>query len=80
MATVDNLRNSLIDKILTISNKDYLKALYDLVENSTIDKEVVKLTQEQILMLQMSEDDITKGKLISQADLDKSDLEWLKGL
>ncbi len=26
MATVDNLRNSIIDKLLTISNKEYLSA------------------------------------------------------
>ena len=30
-------------------------------------------------MLEMSEIDIKKGHIISQNDLDKSDLEWLKG-
>jgi hypothetical protein len=30
-------------------------------------------------MLQMSESDIKKGRLTSQEDLDKTDLEWLNG-
>ncbi|MGZ5242627.1 MAG: hypothetical protein ACXWEY_07870 [Bacteroidia bacterium] len=80
MSTVDNLRNSIIDKLLTISNKDYLSALYQLVEKSTVDKDVVTLTDEQKLMLQMSDDDIKNGRLISQKELDKQDKEWLKSL
>jgi hypothetical protein len=33
---------------------------------------------EQKLMLEMSQNDIQNGRLISQSDLDKSDLEWLE--
>jgi len=80
MATIDSLRNNIIDKLLTISNKDYLAALYQLVEKSKVDNDVVKLTEEQTLMLQLSDKDILKEKLISQEQLDKSDLKWLKGL
>jgi len=79
MATVDTLRNNLIDKLLTISNKEYLLALNRLVETSTMDNEPVKLTDEQILMLQLSDNDIKTGKIISQETLDKNDLEWLRG-
>jgi hypothetical protein len=79
MSTVDTLRNKLIDKLLTISNKEYLLALNRLVETSMIDNEPVKLTDEQILMLQLSDNDIKTGKIISQEDLDKNDLEWLRG-
>jgi len=78
MATVDSLRNNLIDKLLTISNKDYLQALNQLVENSSVEHTAVKLTDEQILMLQLSDKDIAAGKLISHEQLDKHDLEWLK--
>ena len=39
--------------------------------------EKIKLTEEQKLMLEMSETDIQQGRLISQSDLDKNDLEWL---
>jgi len=78
MNTTDILRNNIIDKLLTISNKDYLSALFKLVNSSAVDKDVVKLSDEQILMLQLSDDDIKHGRLISQNQLDKSDLEWLK--
>lgn len=44
------------------------------------DKGILILTEEQILMLQLSDKDIKNGKLISQSQLDKDDLKWLKGL
>lgn len=78
MATIDTLRNDLIDKLLTISNKDYLLALNKLIENTPVNDAKVTLTEEQILMLKLSDDDIKAGKLISQAQLDKNDLEWLQ--
>jgi hypothetical protein len=78
MNQADILRNNIIDKLLTISNKDYLAALYQLVENSSVDNDIVKLSEEQILMLQLSDKDIMLGKLISQEDLDKNDMQWLK--
>lgn len=40
----------------------------------------IQLSEEQILMLDMSENDILNGKLTSQEELDKKDLEWLKTL
>ena len=43
---------------------------------TTINK--IKLTKEQILMLQQSDKDIEEGRLITQDELDKNDLEWLK--
>ena len=80
MRAVDNLRNNIIDKLLTISNKDYLSALNQLIEKSSVDNDIVKLSEEQILMLNMSDEDIKNNRYISQSELDKSDLEWLKSL
>ena len=80
MRAVDNLRNNIIDKLLTISNKDYLSALNQLIEKSSVDNNIVKLSEEQILMLNMSDDDIKNNRYISQEELDKNDLEWLKSL
>jgi hypothetical protein len=78
MRTTDILRNNIIDELLTINNKDYLSALYQLVKRSSIDNDTVKLTGEQILMLQLSDSDIQKGRLIAQNQLDNDDLQWLK--
>jgi hypothetical protein len=79
MAQVDVIRNGIIDKLLAISDKDYLMALLRLVDNSAVHGKKIKLTKEQKLMLEMSENDIQNGRVISQKDLDKSDIEWLKG-
>ena len=80
MTATDHIRNGIIEQLLTISNKDYLTALLQLVKNSPADKETVKLTEEQIVMLKLSDLDIKEGKLIAQSQLDKSDLKWLKEL
>jgi len=80
MTTTDHIRNGIIEKLLTISDKDYLTALFQLVKNSPADKETVNLTEEQIVMLKLSEKDIKERKLIPQSHLDKSDLKWLKEL
>lgn len=79
MAQVDIIRNGIIDKLLAISDKDYLLALLRLVDNSAVQEEKIKLTKEQKLMIEMSESDIQNGRTISQNNLDKNDLEWLKG-
>jgi hypothetical protein len=78
MAQIDTIRNGLIDKLLAISDKNYLTALLKLVESSAISDDKIKLTKEQKLMLEMSENDINEGKIISQEDLDTSDLKLLQ--
>jgi hypothetical protein len=80
MATIEKIRNELIDKILTIKNIDFLMALDHLISSSTADAIVLELTDEQKEMLEMSELDIKNGRLISQEAMDKRNLEWLKEL
>jgi len=80
MASIDSIRNSIIDKLLGISDKAYLVALFKLVESGPMNDGTVKLTDEQKCMLQMSEGDIVNGRLITQSKLDKEDLAWLKEL
>ena len=78
MASVDNLRNSIIAKLLSITNTDFLDALHKIVSTSHLESEKIKLSREQKLMLEMSESDIKSNKLISQDELDKQDLKWLR--
>jgi hypothetical protein len=80
MTTVDKIRNGLIDKILTIKNKDFLEALDKLISSSESVSDIVELTKEQKEMLEMSEKDIENGGLISQEAMDKRNLEWLNEL
>ncbi len=75
MATVGNIRNSLINKILAIGDKEVLLALDKLAEKS--ENDIVRLTDEQKIMLEMSEDDITHGRVISQKEMFSKEREWL---
>lgn len=80
MDTADNIRNNIIDKLLTISNKEYLTALYKLISTSSVNNNAIKLSEEQLFMLNLSEDDIKNNRVVSQEKLDEIDLEWLKDL
>jgi len=77
--TTDNFRNRIIDKLLTLNNREYLWALYKIIESGSPDSDVVELSEEQLLMIQMSDDDIKNNRLISYKELGNKDLEWLKG-
>jgi hypothetical protein len=77
MRSIDLIKNSLIDKILTIKNQDFLVSLEKLIDSSSTANKF-EVTEEQKLMLLMSEDDIKAGRLISQDELDNNDLSWLK--
>lgn len=80
MSVADKIRNNIIDKLLTISDKEYLSALYQIVSTIAVNDDIVKLSEAQILMLNMSEEDIDNNRLVSYDELDKTDLEWLKSL
>lgn len=80
MATVKDIRNGLIEKIRTITNKDFLIVLDNLISSSSADNEFMELSTAQKEMLEMSEADIKNGRLISQEAMDKRNLEWLNEL
>ncbi|MEP2771979.1 MAG: hypothetical protein ABJH05_07505 [Fulvivirga sp.] len=78
MASTSEIRNRLIDRLMAISNSDYLKALEKMIESSNIQEKSIALTEEQKLMLTMSDEDIKTGRVIDEASLNKQELEWLK--
>lgn len=77
MATVGNIRNGLIDKILAIKDKEFLETLDKFISSNASDSEIVEVTEAQKKMLEMSENDIKEGRLISQEAMNKRNLEWL---
>jgi hypothetical protein len=77
MDTVDDIRNELIGKILAISDRNFLEALSKLITSSALSSEKTELTSAQKAMLEMSEEDIKNGNVISQEAMDKRNLEWL---
>jgi len=76
MNALENIKNSLIDRILATRNEQLLKAIKSIFD-STQAEEIIALSTEQIEMLSMSEDDIENGKLVSESELSKSDSKWL---
>jgi len=56
-----------------------LSELYDIFVKSNNVSGFVKLSKEQIAMLEMSDNDIIKGNVFSQEQIDKEDSERLKG-
>ncbi|MEP5612992.1 MAG: hypothetical protein ABJP45_12125 [Cyclobacteriaceae bacterium] len=78
MASASDIRNRLIDSLMAIDNSDYLKALEKMIKSSNMQEEKVSLTEEQKIMLSISDSDIQKGNLIDQHSLNEKELEWLR--
>lgn len=76
MNALENIKNSLIDKILATRNEQLLEAIKNIFD-STQSEDIISLSTEQIEMLSMSEKDIEDGKLISESELSKRDSKWL---
>lgn len=75
MATVDKIRNGLIDKILPIEDKAFLEIHDKLVSSGALESGSLKLTKEQKLMLKVSVEDIKNEDLICQEAMNKRNLE-----
>jgi archaellum component FlaF (FlaF/FlaG flagellin family) len=76
MNALENIKNSLIDRILATRNEKLLEAIKSIFD-STQSEEIISLSTEQIEMLSMSEKDIEDGKLVSESELSKRDSKWL---
>ncbi|UPT71171.1 MAG: hypothetical protein M0D53_01805 [Flavobacterium sp. JAD_PAG50586_2] len=76
MNALENIKNSLIDRILATRNEQLLEAIKNIFD-STQSEEIISLSTEQIEMLSMSEKDIEDGKLVSESELSKRDSKWL---
>lgn len=77
MATLNEIRNRVIDSLLSFDNPEYLKALEKMIKSSNVEHSKVPLTEEQKIMLAMSDDDIQNGRIIDQQALNEQELEWL---
>lgn len=61
---------------MTIRDQKMLNAIEQLIIASD-SKQKVELTEEQMLMLEMSEEDIKEGRTISQEELFTKERQWL---
>ena len=74
MTQTDQIRNSIIDKLLAINNPEVLSMLNDILGKK--EGNVIKLSDAQRKMLEMSEEDILAGRVISQEELNQRDGQW----
>ncbi len=78
MESLQVLRNRLIEKILRTTNVSFLEGIDKIFTSSKIvDEEIVELSDSQIEIIKIAEEDIKYGRLISEEELDKSDEEWM---
>lgn len=78
MMSITDIRNKVIDQLLAIKDTDYLRALSEMIDRSHVQEHTVPLTEEQKIMLAMSDEDIKAGRTIDQLTLSERELEWLK--
>ena len=77
MASIEQIRNNLIDKLSLIKNKELLSAVDRLLEVSVKEEDVYNISEEQRKALQASNSDIASGRLVSDEDLNFEEDKWL---
>lgn len=78
MISTSDIRNKIIDQLMSIKDPEFLRALSDMIDRAHVQENAVQLTEEQKFMLTMSEEDIAEGRTIDQLTLNERELEWLK--
>ena len=76
VASIESIKNNLIDRILATKNEKLLQAISTIFESAQTD-DILPLSSEQIEMLLMSEKDIENGNIISESELNDSGAKWL---
>lgn len=75
----ENLKYTLLDKIISVNDMSLLQKVDDLLGNVNIDQTIFKLTDAQKEMLMNSEEDILKGDLTTNDELNAEEDLWLNG-
>lgn len=73
------IKLEIFDKLKDVEDITLLNRIMDLLKN--IDQtEVYQLNEFELNIIRESEEDIKAGRVISQEQLDKEDLEWISKL
>ena len=75
MSTLE-LKLAIYDKLKSVKDDGLLKKIMKLLKTVDEDK-IYHLSEYELNMVKEGEEDIKAGRLISQEQLDKEDLEWL---
>ncbi len=74
----DDLKYSLLDKIISVKDKALLEKVDAIIGNVDIEETEMKLSHAQCEMLVNSEEDIRNGNIIADEELNKEEDKWLK--
>nr|WP_315196431.1 hypothetical protein [uncultured Flavobacterium sp.] len=75
MSTLE-LKLEIFDKLKSVEDESLLKKIMTLLKTVDEDK-IYHLSEYELDMVKEGEEDIKAGRVISQEQLDKEDLEWL---
>lgn len=75
MSTLE-IKLEIFDKLKNVEDVSLLEKIRNLLKNADTSN-IYKFEQYELDMLKESEEDIKYGRVVSQEDLDKEDLEWL---
>jgi hypothetical protein len=75
----NNLKYTLLDKLISIRDLAILQKVSDLLSNVDINKPTFKVTGGQKQMLMSSEEDVRIGNLTSDEELNAEEDLWLNG-
>ncbi len=73
------LKNSLLDKLISIEDERLLEKVDLLIGEVDLEKKEFKVSKNQYEMLLKSESDIKEGKLVSDEALNDEEEKWLNG-
>jgi len=76
---VNNLRYSLLDKLISIKDISLLEKVNDLIGNVDVNKTIFKTADSQQQMLMKSEEDIRNGNILTDEALNDEEDQWLNG-
>jgi hypothetical protein len=76
---VNELRYSLLDKLMSVRDLNVLQKINELIGNVDLNNPVFKVTDGQKQMLMKSEEDILNGDTISDDELNADEDQWLNG-
>lgn len=76
--TTQQIKFNLIDKLIAINDADVINKIQKLLATTKVEtSETFHLTNAQIKMLKASEEDIKKGRVISDKQLNEEEDKWL---
>jgi|HubBroStandDraft_1064217.scaffolds.fasta_scaffold1018673_1 hypothetical protein len=76
---VNDLKYNLLDKLISVRDISILHKINELIGNVDINNPVFKISEGQKQMLMKSEEDLHKGNVISDDDLNAEEDKWLNG-